>query len=167
MPPSANVRPHREPGVIESGISVERTVDPARIESVDRAAQTLTLSVPGFPLSTYKIERGALNRGDIEIGDRVRATIEDTLTVYVAPALRNRAPVARMLVVDSSYRLLTVQHPNGRKETFKVGLHTPMDGIEPGDSVELRPVEMIEIRVQHRRNRHEVSHPSPSAASAR
>jgi hypothetical protein len=146
--------------VIEDGIAVERTVDPARIESVDRAARTLTLSVPGFPLSTYKVQPGVLDWNGIEIGDRVRATIEESLTVYVAPAGRNRPPVARVLDVDPSYRLLTVQSPKGATETFKVGLPTRMDGIEAGDAVVIRPVEVTEIRVQGRRNRQEIRRPS-------
>ena len=176
MPPSASVIPSGNPRTIEGGIAIERVADPATVEGVDRAARTLVLSAPGFPLATYKIGRGVLDWGDIRIGDRVRATIDEVLTVYVAPANesgsryvrgRNRAPDARVLVVDPSYRLLTVQYPNGRAEAFKLGLHTRMEGIEAGDSVTIRPVQVIGLRVQRRPAREESSHPSQSPTSAR
>lgn len=73
------------------------------------------------------------------------ATIKEVLTVFVAPI---RSHDARVLIVDPSYRLLTVEYPNGSTETFKVGLHAPMTGIEPGDSVAIRPAEVAEPRVR-------------------
>ena len=73
------------------------------------------------------------------------ARVKEVLTVYVAPI---RSHDARVLVVDPGYRLLTVQYPNGSTETFKVGLHTPMTGIEPGDSVAIHPAEVAEPRVR-------------------
>ena len=166
MRPSANLIPGGNPRTIEGGIAVERVADPAKVEGVDRAARALVLSAPGFPLATYKIGRGVRNWRDIQTGDRVRATIEEVLTVYVAP-VNKRPPDARVLVVDPSYRLLTVQYPNGRTEIFKLGLHTRMEGIEAGDSVTIRPVEVIEMRVQRRSNREESSRPSRSPTSAR
>lgn len=150
--------------MIEDGVDVERTVDDARVEAVDAAAQTLTLSVPGFSVSTYKIGPGVLNWGRIESGDRVRATIAQSVTVYVPPGLRHRSPDARVLAVDASYRLLTVQYPNGGTETFKTGLHTRMNGIEAGDSIVIRPIEVIEIHVRGRRRAS--LRLNPSAASA-
>lgn len=78
--------------------------------------------------------------------------MEEYLTVYVPPAndvaMRGRSPDARVLIVDRSYRLLTVQYPSGRTETFKIRLRTPMNGIEAGDAVAIRPVKAIELRVR-------------------
>jgi len=166
MPPSAGVIPSGNPRTVEGGIAIERVADPAKVEGVDRAARTVVLSAPGFPLATYNIGQGVLNWGDFQVGDRVRARIEEVLTVYVAP-VNGRPPDARVLVVDPSYRLLTVQYPNGLTEIFKLGLHTRMEGIEAGDSVTIRPVEVIEMRVQRRSNREESSRPSRSPTSAR
>jgi hypothetical protein len=149
MPPSADVHPRGAPGVVAEGIAVERTVDHARIESVDRAAPILTLSVPGFRPAACNVPPGVLDWNHIQIGDRVRATMKESLTVYIAPALAIRSPDARVRDVDPSYRLLTLQSPSGETQTFKVRLHTPMDGIEPGDSVLIHPLELTEIRVRH------------------
>lgn len=143
--PSASVRPQGKPGVIEQGIAVNRVADSARVESVDRAARTITLSVRGLPLPACRIGRGVRNWGDIRTGDRVRATVREVLTVYVAPGA---SPDARVLQVDPSYRVLTVQYPDGETETLKVGLNTRMEGIEAGDSVAIRPVEVIKLRMR-------------------
>lgn len=83
--------------------------------------------------------------------------VKEILTVYLAPAnrsgtpdagTRSLSPHAHVLIVDRSYRLLTVQYPNGSRETFKVGLRMPMNGIEAGDSVAIRPVEVTPSRAR-------------------
>lgn len=156
-PPSADVHPGGLPGVVAGGIEVERVASSARVESVDRVAGTLTLSEPGIPVTVSRIGRTVRHRDDIRAGDEVRATIKEILTVYVASptggpdmAVRRGYPDARVLVVDPSYRLLSVQYPGGATETFKVGLHSPMRGVEPGDSVAIRPEEVTHLRVRHR-----------------
>jgi len=157
MPPSASVRPHGEPRVIADGIAVEQVVDSARVESVDRSARTLTLSLPGTPLRAYQIGRGVRNWSGVHAGGHVDATLEERLTVYVPPVNesgkldgepRSRPPDARVLSVDPSYRVLVVKYPSGRTETFKVAMHTSFEGIEAGDSVWVRPVEVIELRAR-------------------
>lgn len=143
--PSTSVRPQRGPGLVEEGITVHLVADSARVESVDLAARTVTLNVRGVSLPACRIGPGVRNWGDIRAGDRVRATLREVLTVYVA---RSGSPDARVLIVDPSYRVLTVQYPNGENEALKVGVTSRMEGIEAGDSVAIRPVEVIKLRMQ-------------------
>ena len=143
--PSADVRPEGKPRVVERGISVDRVAPSARVESLDRAARTVTLSVRGVPLPACLIGPGVRNWGDIRAGDRVRVTVREILNVYVA---RSGSPDARVLLVDRSYRVLTVQYPNGETEALKVGLNSRMEGIAAGDSVAIRPVEVIKLRMR-------------------
>lgn len=150
--PSANVRPEGKPRVIAEGIEVDRTVDFAKVEAVDPAARTVTLSVGGALMPSYKLGRAVRNLDDVRTADHVRATISELLTVYVEGhtfhvAAPSRSPDARVLVVDPSYRLLTVQYPNGETETFKTALHTRMDDLEAGDAVAIREVEVTELHV--------------------
>lgn len=62
----------------------------------------------------------------------------------VSSAVHDGTPEARVLVVDPSYRLLTVQYPSGRTETFKIRLRTRINDIEPGDAVTIHPVGVVE-----------------------
>ena len=55
---------------------------------------------------------------------------------------------ARVLVVDPSYRVLTVQYPNGGTQTFKVPLGTRISDIQAGDSVTIRAAEGVGPRVR-------------------
>lgn len=146
VPPSASLRPGGKPRPIADRIEVEPLTDSARVESVDRAARTVALSVSGVPQRVYKVGRGVRNWSRIHTGDQVRATIKEVLTVYVAAPDRSHS--VRVLVVEPSYRLLTVRYPNGGTETFKITLHTPMRDIEPGDSVVIRAPEVIDLRVR-------------------
>lgn len=161
--------------MIEGGIEVEQLADSATVESVDRAARTVALRTRRVLLPACKVGWGVSNWGEIRIGDEVRATVREVLSVYVASAndsgspavgVPSRPPEARVLVVDPSYRVLTVQYSNGAVEAFKIGLHTRMEGIEPGDSVTVRPVEVIELRVRRHSGREVSSLARQSAKSA-
>lgn len=174
-PPSASVRP-TEPHVIERGISVARVLDAATVVSVDPVARTIGLSAAGTPMGVYEIGPGVHNWGDIRIGDLVHAQVEEVITVYVAPAsehggsetgARSRSPDARVLAVDPSYRLLTVQYPNGERETFKIALHTSTGDIEAGDFVSIRQAEVVELRVRRHSGRQQISRSRERAAAAR
>jgi hypothetical protein len=171
MPPSANVRPAGEPRVVEHGIEVDWMVHSARVESVDPAARTVGLNVQDGPLVVCNVGPGVHNWGDIHVGDQVRAKIREVLTVYVGPAnesgVRSRSPDARVLVADPSYRLLTVQFPNGGTATFKIGLGTRMKGIEAGDFVAIRPVAAVKLRVRQHSSREASSRSSASATLVR
>jgi hypothetical protein len=176
VPPSSRVRPHGEPRIIASGIEVERVVQSARVESADRAARTLVLSVRGIPLPACKVGWGVRNWDDIRPGDRVRATIREVLTLYVAPAsagrvpglqVRSLRPDAPVLLADPSYRVLTVQYPSGATEVFKIGLRTRMADFEAGDSIVIRRREAIELRVRRHSKRVEGSRSSQSSSPAR
>ena len=53
---------------------------------------------------------------------------------------------ARVLAVDRSYRLLKLQYPDGENETIKVPLGTRLEQMEAGDSVVIRPAEVLVLR---------------------
>lgn len=146
LPPSASVRPGGMPRTVAHRIEVDPVADAARVDSVDRSARTVELSISGVPRHAYKVAPGVLNWSAVHTGDEVRATIKEVLSVYVGSPDRSDTP--RVLVVEPSYRLLTVQYPNGGTETFKLTLHTPMRGIEPGDAVAIGAPEVIDLRVR-------------------
>jgi hypothetical protein len=141
---------------------------------VDRAARTVVLRVRGVALPACRVGRNVRDWARIRAGDEVRATIREMLTVYVQPANGSGGPPvafpglsqdARVLAADPSYRLLTVQYPDGETETFKIGLHVRTEGIGPGDSVAIRPVEAAGLHVRRHPDREESSHASARAGS--
>jgi hypothetical protein len=151
--PVATVQPKGEPRLIQSAIAVESVKRPAVVSSVNRSAGTIVLRVPGrAETSTYRVGPRVSSLKDIKAGDVVQATVAEDLAVYV---LRDGqlsggggtiAAKVRVLAVDPSYRLLTLQYSDGRNETFKVPPGTKLERMEAGDSVVIRPVAVLALR---------------------
>ena len=156
--PVANVQPKGEARLIQSAITVKSVKAPALVEGVDRNAGTIVVRIPGAAeTSTYKVGRKVENFSSIRMGDRVKATVKEELSVFVlrdghAPgddgAPRKIAADARVLSVDPSYRLLTLQYPSGESETFKVALDVKLKEMEAGDAVVIRPIEAVALQRQ-------------------
>jgi hypothetical protein len=154
--PVATVQPKGEPRLIESGIAVESVSNLAVVQSVDPSTRTIVVRTSGATkASTYKVGPKIPGLNAIKPGDVIEATLTQELTVYVLPDGRlsgaggtPEAIVAdaRVLSVDPSYRLLTLQYPTGENETFKVPLAVKLKQIEAGDSVVIRPVELVALR---------------------
>ncbi len=154
--PVANVQPKGEARLIQGAIVVESVKPRAIVQSVDRSSDIIVLGNGGAAgTSTYKVGARVANISRIKPGDTVKATVAQELTVYVlrdgeAPgpngAPQKIAADARVLSVDPSYRLLTLQYANGQKETFKVGQQIRLDEMEAGDAVVIRPIEVLALR---------------------
>lgn len=97
-----------------------------------------------------------LNADSIRPGDKVQPTIAEDLAVYVSGdgpsqgAYESGAAHAKVLSVDASYRLLTVEHPDGRQETFKVAREVRLGQMEAGDDVAIQPREIVALRLRKR-----------------
>jgi hypothetical protein len=156
--PIANVQPKGEPRLIQGAILVDSVRQRAVVESVDIGARTVVLANPDRSIKTaYRVGPRLSNLDRIKAGDKVQATIAEELTVYVlkngqlpdaAGAPRNIRANAKVLMVDPSYRLLTLQYPDGQNETFKVGLDVRLQQMEAGDDVVIRSVELKALQVR-------------------
>ena len=156
-PPAADVQPKGEPRLIQGSIRVESIKDPAIVQSVDPGTRVIVVRhLGGTGTSEYRASTRVSSLGRIKAGDKVQATVAEELTVYVlrdgaVPGLGgSREPVAaeaRVLKVDRSYRLLSLQYRSGRQETFKVALGVLLCEMEPGDDVAIRVLEAVELRV--------------------
>jgi hypothetical protein len=150
--PVATVQPRGDARLIQDAIPVTRVKDAAVVSSVDRDAGTIVLrALGGTKTSTYKIGPKVSRLEDIKTGDLVRATVAEELAVYVLrdgqlPGVGHVAADARVLMVDPSYRLLTLQYPDGANETLKVPLGTQLGQMEAGNSVVIRPVAVLSLR---------------------
>jgi hypothetical protein len=155
-PPNANVQPKGAAGLIQDSIVVTSVKDPARVQAIDQVQRTVTLGLPDGSTATYPAGVKVKHLEKVQVGDTVKATVTEDLVVY---ALDNgRLPDgttaealgvnARVQQVDPSYRLLTLQSPNGQCDTVKPDLDVKMKQMEPGDSVAVKPVELTAIKVE-------------------
>jgi len=153
--PVANVRPHGEPRLIQDAIAVRSVKEHAVVQSVDADKRTIILQIPGETGAVaYSVGPAVTGFDQIKPGDTVEVALTQELAVYVLRdgklpgtngASRTIASDAKVLLVDPSYRLLTLQYPDGRDETFKVGLDVRLREMEPGDDVVIRPQEVLDL----------------------
>jgi hypothetical protein len=156
--PVASVQPKGEPRLIQDGIAVEALKISAIVRSVDATARRIVLSTPGDAAAvSYRVGPGVRTLDRIKVGDEVRAEIAEELAVYVLRDGRLLRPGgvpeviasnARVLSVEPSYRLLTLQFPDGHTKTLKVDRRVRLDEMASGDEVVIRPVEILALQVR-------------------
>ena len=156
--PSADVRPPGPPRVIQRGIVIKSVVRGAVVQSVDPGTRKVVLQVPGTPgTQEYRASPNVSGLDHLTPGARVTARVAEELTVYVAPdgqipGDQGKTPTgtpAKVLSVDPSYRLLALQHPDGRSQTYKVGLEVELQQMQSGDDVMIQtPREIVSLSVR-------------------
>lgn len=151
--PVATVQPQGEPRLIQGAVAVESAKTLAVVSSVDVSGGTIALRTgSSAQIATYKIGPKVSGLNDLKPGDVVQATLAQALDVYLLreaqlPGAAGALAVdARVLRVDPSYRLLTLQYPDGRNQTFKVPPGTRLEQMAAGDSVVIRPVAVLAMR---------------------
>jgi hypothetical protein len=154
--PNANVQPEGTPGLIQEGIIVDSVLDPAVVSAKDDNLHTLTLTMPDGTSKTYQAGPDLKHLDEVQTGQTIKAKVTEQLTVYLLdngqlPDGSTAASLgvnARVLTVDPSYRLLTVQYANGQSEIFKPGIGTLLQKMAPGDSVVIKPGTVTAIKIQ-------------------
>jgi hypothetical protein len=173
-PPTANLRADAEPATFGEPLQVETFTRSTRVEAVGCDARTVTLSPHNAPLGTYAIGPNARNWRGLRIGDQIDARVKIELTVYIPPATRhnldrnmtNHPPDARVLAVDPSYRLLTLQYADRTAGIFKVSMHTQLRGITPGSWVSIRPIEVLKLHARRHLEKDTGACPPDGAATS-
>ena len=151
--PVATVQPQGEPRLIQGEVPVQSVKTLAVVASVDASGGTIALRTEGgAQTATYKVGPKISGLHDLKPGDVVQATLAQALDIYLLrdgqlPGAAEPVTVdARVLTVDPSYRLLRLQYPDGRHQTFKVPPGTRLEQMAPGDSVVIRPVAVLAMR---------------------
>lgn len=157
-PPNADVRPPGPSRVIQRGIVVNSTLRRAIVQSVDAQTRTIVLEVPGTPgVHSYRASRQVSDLDRLHAGAMVRATVSEELTVYVSSdgglpgtdgVPGGMEPTARILSLDPSYRVMTLQKPDGQTEDFKVGLEVRLGEMQAGDQVLIQAPEIVSLSVR-------------------
>ena len=132
----------------------------AVVQSIDPDTRMIVMQVPG--ITGTQVYRAGPNVSDLDHltpGTRVAARVAEELTVYVSPDGRlpgddGTIPPgahAKVLSVDPSYRLLALQHADGRTQTFKVGPEVELKQMQSGDAVMIQtPREIVSLSVRKR-----------------
>lgn len=133
---------------------------PAIVEAVERRARSIVLRLPrDAAMHTYAVGQRVSALDHIIVGDEVQAKLAEVLAVYASrdgrlpgddgarPAV---TPDARVLTVDRSYRVLTVQYPSGRTEDLKVGREVKLEEMESGDDVFIQTLEVVSLSLRKR-----------------
>ncbi len=154
--PVATRQPGGPPRVIEESIPIESSWIPVEVQAVDADKRNLDLLAPG-EATPIRFSGGlaARNLEHVQPGAQLRAILQRNLTVYVSTD--RRLPLAggssgtvvsgaRVLDVDPSYRLLTLQFTDGLQETLKVHRGIKLAEMEPGDDVVIRTTRVIDVR---------------------
>jgi hypothetical protein len=153
-PPQIPDRAPGEPRVIARGLRCATNRADLVVQAVDSARHTVTLLDPqARTTGTYDVDRRIERAAGLHLGQPVKVTLIEQLTVYVrgldqsAPAglANSTAIAARVAAVDPSYRLLTVQLRGGRQETFKLPLNVETGSMHAGDDVAIRPDQVVTL----------------------
>lgn len=132
-------------------MSAESPRELAVVDSVERTARTVDLSVQGVNLRHCRIGPGVRRWRRLRPGERVHVLLREHLSIYVAPRGRaTRRTTARVLFVGPSYRQVRVRYPNGAAMTLTAGLGTPLQGVRAGDAIAVRGITLVELNPLHR-----------------
>jgi hypothetical protein len=130
-PPNANAQPGGEPRLIQNGISVESIRDRAMVQTIDASQRILNLKLSDGTQITCKLNQEVAALDKILAGNKIKVALAEELAVYVlkdgclpgSDGTEKIIPfVARVQLVDPSYRLLTLQYLNGQTEVVKTDL---------------------------------------------
>jgi hypothetical protein len=156
-PPVADVQPKGDARLIQQAIKVVAVKEDATVESIDADRGVIALKFADGLAATIKPPPGVADFSKIRAGDKGRARVAQELSVYVL--IDGRLPGddgkpkavrtdAKVLQIDTAYRLLTLQYPNRQVEIFKVGLDAKLSAMEAGDSVTIETTELLALKVK-------------------
>ena len=168
--------PTVQTSVVETptGAEVVETVQlTAAVVGINYDTRQIVLRGPGGGEVTYKVDKSAVNFGQIKVGDLVKATVTEKVAVNLnkdkAPASaglgasvvlapRGAMPggvvaassevTATVTAVDSKARKVTLQFLDGTNDTVTVGKAVDMSKVSPGDTVTARITESVAIAVE-------------------
>jgi hypothetical protein len=143
----------------------------ATVTAVDASNRKVTLRLADGRQQKVKCGPDIVNFDQIQVGDRVNATLTDELAVYVGhgeppsgavAAGVALAPVgakpggitadvvqitAKVTAIDATKRRVTLELPDGSTKSVKVGKKVNLSDIRLGDNVTVRHTESVAITV--------------------
>ncbi len=163
--------PLENPSLAGSWMVVETATLKAKVDSVDTSQRKIVLS-HADGVTPCKAGPDA-HFAFLKAGDQVKATVILTRAIFPlkvgAPpsagagvkvaevpewalsggiVLQTVDMPAKVLQVDTSYRMLKVQYDNGTVKEFKTDLSAPLNDVKPGDKLVVRETEGIVSKIK-------------------
>jgi len=165
--------PTGSPSLAGSTIVVETFKTHMMVQSMNASKRQVVLRREDGTTVTCKVGPQVANFDQIQVGDRVKATVADEYGIFVVKngplpsagvgivvdetgkgalpggiVLETRDITARVISYDRSYRLLTLEYADGHTKAFKIPLHSPMMQVQKGDDVVVRTAESMAVRIE-------------------
>jgi hypothetical protein len=145
----------------------------ATVQSIDSASRTVTLQGSDGTIGTYKLGEEVRNFDQIQVGDQVKATVVESMAVFVGPSdvkpnvgaiqtvalapkgakpgavVTNTAEaVVRVDAVDAAKRTVTFTGFADVPRTLTVGPSVNLANVKVGDKVVMRYTQAMAIAVE-------------------
>ncbi len=160
---------------VPGGVVIDTYQITAKVAEVDHAKRTYTLETPDGRKTPYKAGPEVINFDQVRVGDRVRATVTDSLVIRV----RDKGEVAtsadgetgviavtpkgskpgvlmadtievttRVKSVDPANHKATLEYPDGGTRTVSVRPDVKLSAADVGREVVIRSTEAVAIKVE-------------------
>jgi hypothetical protein len=154
-------------------VAIDTVTATDTVKEIDYANRTMTLQSPDGSVETYRIGPEMTNFNQIHVGDKVRATVAESLAVgirkagtpasageAVAVALapkgakpgmfvtRTSELTAKVMRVDDANRMITLAVPTGGTRTIRLAPNVDVSNYKNGDDVVVRLTDAFALSVE-------------------
>lgn len=169
--PPANPLATQSSPSLAGGMTVIQTSDEkAVVTDLAPSQSTVGLRSSAGTTTKCKVAPQVVNIGQIQVGDKVKATVTDAVGIFLVkngpppsagagvtvagpveagqPAsvvLQTTDSRVKVINVDRSYRLLKVEYADGSRKEYKVALPDTLLGVQKGDEAVVRTTEPMAI----------------------
>jgi len=156
-------------------VEVEAVTSSASVLAINFPNRTLTLVMPDGSKQQYKVSKEVHNFNQINVGDKVNATLVEALAVYLrqssapasageaetvslAPQAKGAEPgiimtdtkevTAKVQFVDRKNHTVTLKFDDGTRKTVRVNKSVDLAGVKAGDDVTVRLTDALAVVVR-------------------
>jgi hypothetical protein len=161
-----------KPGMLGAGMVAESAQMSVKIAGIDHAKHTVTLQMPDGRIKTYKVPDTVKNLGMLKKGDKITATLIESLAVYVEKGgprpsagemetvtirpkgagvviAKTMRVTGKIQYVDARNRSMTITGPSGKSRTLKVSQSVKnLSKLKAGDDVVARYTEALAVALK-------------------
>jgi hypothetical protein len=156
-----------------AGLELESVTTTATVAAIDPVKRIVTLKNSAGQTRQIHLGKEAINFDQIEVGDKVRATLADDVAVAVSKggpppgafvsSVITRAPQGskpniviaesdlvsgKLQSIDPDRRKITVTDTDGEARTIRVGADVNLAELKPGDDITARVTQALAIVVE-------------------